>query len=304
MFSQRSNRRANLEGDKPPHDGLNCIDRERFTLRILIIDKASRACRFYREESATAFKAWRTCVMSIRSKPLFRHAMIGAAALVAATGWFGAPPARSQSHSGAALPPAEIERMIGARGYRLTGPVVRHGKVYIANVLGPEDDVEQLVVDARDGHLLRQSAGGAPVRPQGGNPNGWSPLSGIFGALFGPPEDAAPLSPPPASDFYENPKPKAQIKRSKLVQPANVPGDAKAPASTPDAATPGVTTPGATTPGAATPSAAAPSVTPPPVAAAKAAPTTSPETATAAPGAAASKAPATKLNDVPVAPLE
>jgi hypothetical protein len=233
--------------------------------------------------------------MSIRSKPLFRHAMIGAAALVAATGWFGAPPARSQSHSGAALPPGEIERMIGARGYRLTGPVVRHGKVYIANVLGPEDDVEQLVVDARDGHLLRQSAGGAPVRPRGGNPSGWSPLSGIFGALFGPPEDAAPLSPPPASDFYENPKPKAQIKRSKLVvQPASVPGDAKAPASTPDAATPGVTTPGVMTPGPATPS-----VAPPPVAAAKAAPTTSPETATAAP-----KTPATKLNDVPVAPLE
>jgi hypothetical protein len=238
--------------------------------------------------------------MSIRSKPLFRHAMIGAAALVAATGWLGDSPARSQSHSGAALSPGEIERMIGARGYRLTGPVVRHGKVYIANVLGPEDDVEQLVVDARDGHLLRQSAGGAPVRPQGGNPSGWSPLSGIFGALFGPPEDAAPLSPPPASDFFENPKPKAQVKRSKLVvQPASVPGDAKAPASTPDAATPSVTTPSVTTPGAATPSAAAPNVAPPPVAAAKAAPTTSPETATAA-----SKTPATKLNDVPVAPLE
>jgi hypothetical protein len=238
--------------------------------------------------------------MSIRSKPLFRHAIIGAAALVAAASWLGASPARSQTHSGAALAPGEIERMIGARGYRLTGPVVRHGKVYIANVLGPEDDVEQLVVDARDGHLLRQSAGGAPVRPQGGNPSGWSPLSGIFGALFGPPEDAAPLSPPPASDFFENPRPKAQVKRSKLVvQPASVPGDAKAPASTPDAATPG-----AMTPGAATPSAAAPSVAPPPVAAAKAAPTTSPETATAAPGAAASKTPATKLNDVPVAPLE
>jgi hypothetical protein len=241
--------------------------------------------------------------MSIRSKPHFRHAMIGAAALVAATGWLGASPARSQSHSGAVLPPNEIERMIGARGYRLTGPVVRHGKVYVANVLGPEDDVEQLVVDARDGHLLRRAAGGAPVRPQGGNPSGWSPLSGIFGALFGPPEDAAPLSPPPASDFYENPKPKA-VKHSRTdpkpnVQPASVPGDAKAPSSSPDAATPG-----AAAPGAAAPNAAAPSVAPPAVAGAKAAPTTAPETATAAPGAASSKTPATKLNDVPVAPLE
>src|SRR5580692_2710016 len=170
--------------------------------------------------------------MGIRSKPLFRHAMIGAMAVVAASAWLGAPPALSQSHTGAALPASEIERMIGARGFRLTGPVVRHGKVYIANVLGPEDDVEQLFVDARDGHLLRQSAGGPPVRPQAGNSSGWSPLAGIFGALFGPPEDAAPLSPPPASDFYENPKPKAQAKHSKpdqkpVIQPASVPGDAK-----------------------------------------------------------------------------
>ena len=91
--------------------------------------------------------------MGIRSKLLFRHAMIGAAALVAASTWLGAPPARAQSHSSAALPPGEIERMIGARGYRLTGPVVRHGKVYIASVLGQQDDVEQLVVDARDGYV-------------------------------------------------------------------------------------------------------------------------------------------------------
>ena len=75
--------------------------------------------------------------MGIRSKPFFRHAMIAAVALVAAAGWLGASPAHSQSHSGAALPPSEIERMIAARGYRLTGPVVRHGKVYVANVLGP-----------------------------------------------------------------------------------------------------------------------------------------------------------------------
>jgi hypothetical protein len=242
--------------------------------------------------------------MGIRSKLLFRHAMIGAVALVAAAGWLGASPAHSQSHSGAALPPNEIERMLGERGYRLTGPVVRHGKVYFANVLGQQDDVEQLVVDARDGRLLRQSPGGPPIR----RPDESSPLGGFFGALFGPPEDAAPLSPPPASDFYENPKPKAQVKRSRpeskpVVQPASVPGDAKTPSSNPDAATPGVTTPGAATPGATTPAAATPSVAPPAAASAKAAPAT-PETATAAPGAASSKTSTQKLNDVPVAPLE
>ena len=238
--------------------------------------------------------------MGIGSKPLFRHAMVGAVALVAASAWLGASPARSQSHSGAALPPSEIERMIGARGYRLTGPVVRHGKVYVANVIGPEDDAEQLVVDARDGHLLRQSPGGPPVRT---NPNGWSPISSFLGTLFGAPEDAAPLSPPPASDFYENPKPKAQAKHSKpdqkpAVQPASVPGDSKTPSPSPDAAAPGA----AAAPSATTPTAASPSAPPPAVAKAPAAPT--PETAAAAPGAAASKTAAPKLNDVPVAPLE
>jgi hypothetical protein len=237
--------------------------------------------------------------MGIRSKPFFRHAMVAAIALVAATGGLGSSPAHAQSHSGAALPPSQIERMIAARGYRLTGPVVRHGKVYFASVLGQQDNVEQLVVDARDGHLLRQSPSG-PIIRQGGNSNEWSPLGSFFGALFGAPEDAAPLSPPPASDFYENSKPKAQVKHSRpTIQPANLPGDAKAPSASPDAANPGATTPGVVTPAAATPSAAAPAV-----AGAKPAPAATPETATAAPGAAAAKTPSTKLNDVPVAPLE
>jgi hypothetical protein len=237
--------------------------------------------------------------MGIHSKPFFRHAMIAAIALAAATGGLGASPALAQSHSGASLPPSQIERMLSARGYRLTGPVVRHGKVYFANVLGQQDDVEQLVVDARDGHLLRQSPSG-PIIRQGGNSNEWSPLGSFFGALFGAPEDAAPLSPPPASDFYENSKPKAQVKHSRpTIQPANLPGDAKAPSASPDAANPGATTPGVVTPAAATPSAAAPAV-----AGAKPAPAATPETATAAPGAAAAKTPSTKLNDVPVAPLE
>ena len=243
--------------------------------------------------------------MGIRSKPSFRHAMIAAIALVAATSGLGFLPAHAQSHSGAALPPSEIERMLSARGYRLTGPVVRHGKVYFANVLGQQDNVEQLVVDARDGHLLRQSASGPPMRRQGGNPDEWSPLGSFFGALFGAPEDAAPLSPPPASDFYENPKPKAQVKHSRpSVQPASLPGDAKTPSASPDATTPGATAPGVATPSAATPSATTPSVTPPAVAGAKPAPAATPETATAASGAAAAKTPSTKLNDVPVAPLE
>ena len=58
----------------------------------------------------------------------------------------------------------QIERMVEASGYRLTGPVMRNGPVYLANVLGRENDRERLVIDARDGRLLqRYGAAGAPA---------------------------------------------------------------------------------------------------------------------------------------------
>jgi hypothetical protein len=48
----------------------------------------------------------------------------------------------------------EIERMMQASGYQLTGPIIRRGPVYLADVLGREDDSERLVIDAHDGRLL------------------------------------------------------------------------------------------------------------------------------------------------------
>ena len=63
-----------------------------------------------------------------------------------------------------AIPPMRMERMIEASGYRLTGPVLRNGPVYLANVLGRDDDLERLVIDARDGRLLQRYAAGALAR--------------------------------------------------------------------------------------------------------------------------------------------
>ncbi|WP_158814740.1 hypothetical protein [Methylocapsa sp. S129] len=228
--------------------------------------------------------------MNMRSKSSFPRPTLAALALAACVMWMGPSPAHAQSFNpDSALSPAQIERIISDSGYRLTGPVARHGRVYLANVLGQGDDPLRLVVDARNGRVLQRYPGRASLlRRQAAVPEE-SPLTNFFDRLFGSPEDAAPLSPPPDSDFLETPKPKAQARRPKpVVQPAvTAPSDNPATSAPPAAGQ------------AATPPAGSGA---PPPAAAVAKPT--PETAAAAPGAPAQKAPSTKLNDVPVAPLE
>jgi hypothetical protein len=233
--------------------------------------------------------------MSMRSNSSFPRPLIAMFALAAATFAVGAAPARSQAPGwDSALPPGEIAHTIEERGYQLVGPLVRHGRVYIANVLGQEDIPERLVIDAHDGRLLHHYPGDPALRRQVGNPNEWSPVATFFDHLFGHQEEVAPLSPPPASDFYETPKPKAQARRAKpesrpAAQPAMAPADNKAPSPTPAVTTTAPITPpppAATTGAKATP------------------PAPAPETATAAPGAPPQKTSSPKLNDVPVAPLE
>jgi hypothetical protein len=231
--------------------------------------------------------------MSIRSKALFSHMIVAA---IACAGWVGLSPAYSQSPSSAStLSPNQIERIVGARGYQLTGPPMRHGRVYEANVVGQDDVLQRWILDAHNGRLLNQSPGDPAVRRQAANPDEWSPLARFFNGLFGHQDEVAPLSPPPASDFYETPKPKPQVKRAKLepkpaTQPATTPGDNQTASPVPEDAKP-----------------SAPPAAPPPAAAAtsaKTVPAPAPETAAAAPNAPAAKTSAPKVNDVPVAPLE
>jgi hypothetical protein len=234
--------------------------------------------------------------MSDRSKPPFFRRSVAAVAIAAGAVWIGGSAAHSQSSgSGSMLRPSQMERMIEAGGYRLTGPVARHGQIYLADVIGPEDNEERLVFDARDGRLLRHAPGESR---QSATPDGRSPVATFFANLFGAQEDVAPLSPPPASDFLETPKPKPAAKRPKsAVQQATVPPDSKAASPAPDATAPAATPPAASAPIATAPASPAPAGGKPPAA-------SPPETAAASPAAPTSKASSQKLNDVPVAPLE
>jgi hypothetical protein len=109
-------------------------------------------------------------VMNSRSKaPLakspFSRPRAATLGLAAALLWAGAPAAHAQWFgSDSALPATQVERMVQASGYRLTGPVVRNGPIYLADVLGREDDPERLIIEANSGRLLQRYR--APARQQ------------------------------------------------------------------------------------------------------------------------------------------
>jgi hypothetical protein len=100
--------------------------------------------------------------MNIRSKTLLANALssrprAATLAFAAALLWLGAPAAQAQWFSSdSALPATQVERMVQASGYRLTSPVIRNGPVYLADVLGREDDPERLVIEASSGRLLQR----------------------------------------------------------------------------------------------------------------------------------------------------
>jgi hypothetical protein len=100
--------------------------------------------------------------MTIRSFTAFPRARLAALATAVGLCALCAGPARAQwfhwPNWDDALSPVQVERMVEASGYRLTAPVLRTGPVYLANVLGRDDDPERLVIDARDGRLLQRYA--------------------------------------------------------------------------------------------------------------------------------------------------
>jgi hypothetical protein len=101
------------------------------------------------------------------SKSTASRARIAAILAAGALAWLSPAPARAQLFDWGSPPPAyQIEASIAASGYRLTRPILRCGDVYLASVLGARDDLEQLVVDARDGRLLERSAARLVARPE------------------------------------------------------------------------------------------------------------------------------------------
>jgi len=164
--------------------------------------------------------------MNTRSRWLFSRPRAAALALAASVVWMGAPAAQAQLFNwDSALPPAQVERMIQASGYRLTGPVIRHGPVYLADVLGRDNDAERLIIDAKEGRLLqrfpaattrRQAVASSALSsppPQMGASFGWfsrdddaaapRPPAAIEGETWLEPRQAAPIAPAHAPTVKE-----------------------------------------------------------------------------------------------------
>ena len=137
-----------------------------------------------------------------------------AAALVAAASflWMGATGAQAQFFNmDSALPAPQIERMVQASGYRLTGPVMRNGPVYLADVLGRENDPERLVIEANSGRLLQRYR--APARHERYVSNDWGgqPRQQFLGGWFDREDDLAPprRQQPTASGDWSGDRPPA-----------------------------------------------------------------------------------------------
>jgi hypothetical protein len=161
--------------------------------------------------------------MGIRSNMFSPRAPVAALALAVSMLSLGASSAKAQYllNWDRGLSPMQVERMVQASGYRLTGPVARNGGVYLANVLGREDDPERLVIDARDGRLLQRYGAAASHRQYAAAD--WSspprPQPGLFDGWFDR-DDDSPAPRPPASVYGDA---ASGIAHPSLVRPAQAP---------------------------------------------------------------------------------
>ena len=145
--------------------------------------------------------------MNFRSNLSLPRASVAALALAAAVLSLGATSAKAQLFFNwdRALPPMQIERMVEASGYRLTGPVMRNGPVYLANVLGRDNDRERLVIDARDGRLLQRY--GAQARRQFVAQGDWASRPRPRGFMFDggfESDDEGPAPRPPVGVYGDS----------------------------------------------------------------------------------------------------
>jgi hypothetical protein len=254
----------------------------------------------------------------------FAHFAAAAAILIALS-----PAAKAQglfSFFGGGPSPYDIERQLDAGGYTLTGPMIRRGDVYVADVVIGRNDFERLMIDVDTGRIVERFR----VRPphwraadqrdwSQGEPDSWGSSAprppvdlDVRDTRAEPPvwsrsqivrgEDAA--KPP---DQIKKPKPKSPDAKRTSAPPAAVAKATNPPASekpAEPAATPAVVTPAVVTPPVATP--ASP---PPPSPAAKADAPASVVAAKSPPPAETPDAPPPSkkpkaVNDLPVTPLD
>ena len=254
------------------------------------------------------------------------------------------PAARAQglfSFFGGGPSPYEIERGLEAGGYALTGPLVRRGDVYLADVVVGRGDFERLVIDAETGRIVQQFRvrqarwrDAAPRDWDQDEPDRWDsaprPPAGVDLAaprastreqLVRGDDSAKPnviLVPGGAratsSDANKKPKP-SDAKRKitapgQAAKPANPPAPGEAAES---AGAPSTTTVAVTPPAAAAPAASAPAA---PTASAPAPTASTAANGDAPPSVVATKSPAAEtpqahepgkakpVNDLPVTPLD
>ncbi|MGD1036561.1 MAG: hypothetical protein ABR878_05060 [Roseiarcus sp.] len=105
-----------------------------------------------------------------RTLSRFAHFAAAAAVLLAIS-----PAAKAQglfSFFGGGPSSYEIERRLDASGYTLTGPVVRRGDVYLADVVVARGDSERLVIDAETGRIMQRFRS-RPARWRDAAPGAW-----------------------------------------------------------------------------------------------------------------------------------
>lgn len=215
-----------------------------------------------------------------------------------------------------AASPSEILTRLRAQGYAPMGPLVRRDTIYLADVKGPAGR-GRLVIDAWSGAVLqsfvwreRNWRPGAPAGyvARGGEFDSPPPLApptrGDFldpnnGFAYGAPGEAYPVIVGPDGAHEAKPKPKHKPPEPKSaalpsepMDPAPAVGASPSPAPAPVATAPAAPPPAASQPQAAPKPAATVAETPPQKPAAPAAPASPSSTAKS------------KVNDVPVNPLE
>jgi hypothetical protein len=234
-----------------------------------------------------------------------------------------APAARAQglfNFFGGGPDPYDIERRLDASGYTLTGPLMRRGNVYLADVVAGRHDYERLIIDAQTGRIVQRFRN---------RPRWMDDQAETWGQPPRPPGD---VDLPPPRDLFarEEPntdlgdKPKAKPKHKTTPAPVASAPPASAQASEPTPASTPTSAPVAATPPSPTPSPAAASAAPAaspspaettaksedaPAAQSSPAPTptmsaAAPTTAVAAKSAEPSEPRKKAVNDLPVTPLD
>ncbi len=110
----------------------------------------------------------------------------------------------------------DIERRLDANGYSLTGPVVRRGDVYLADVVFGGRDYERLVIDAWTGRIMERYRT-RPARWRAASPR---PSDQDQSDFWGPPRSGS---------WDEPPRPPADIDRPGPMQDRMARGDEGAP---------------------------------------------------------------------------